>query len=83
MAKVAQQSPVSRNSRTNNQDSDISPSLRRANIVCHPDLLTDQEYAASIVQNFSEHTEYCCDPLKEEVIKKVLDIKSFDYKALN
>ena len=31
---------------------------------------------------FAEHVEICSEPLKEEILKKVNDLKSRDYKLL-
>jgi hypothetical protein len=31
---------------------------------------------------FAEHVEFCGEPFKEEILKKVLELKGRDYKLL-
>lgn len=34
------------------------------------------------VEMFAEHVEFCGEPFKEEILKKVLELKGRDYKLL-
>ncbi len=41
-----------------------------------------QENATAAVEMFVEHVECCGEPFKEEILKKVLELKNRDYKIL-
>jgi hypothetical protein len=45
-------------------------------------VLNTQELTQQFVETFSEHVEFCGEPFKEEILKKVLELKSKDYKLL-
>lgn len=34
------------------------------------------------MESFEEHVEFCGEPFKEEILKKVLELKGRDYKLL-
>lgn len=45
-------------------------------------ILNTQEHMQAVVEMFAEHVEFCGEPFKEEILKKVLELKGRDYKLL-
>jgi hypothetical protein len=45
-------------------------------------ILNTRENLQAVVEMFAEHVEICSEPLKEEILKKVNDLKGRDYKLL-
>lgn len=45
-------------------------------------IIDTQENAHAMLEVFNEHVENCGEPLKEDILKKALELKGNDYKIL-
>jgi hypothetical protein len=45
-------------------------------------ILNTRENEQAVIDQFAEHVEFCAEPLKEEILKKVNELKSRDFKLL-
>ncbi len=45
-------------------------------------ILNTRENLHAAVEMFTEHVEFCAEPFKDEVLKKVNELKSRDHKLL-
>lgn len=45
-------------------------------------ILNTQDHEQQVVETFAEHVDFCGEPFKEEILKKVLELKGNDYKIL-
>ena len=42
-------------------------------------VLNTAEHMQAVIEMFGEHVEFCGEPFKEEILKKVLELKGRDY----
>jgi len=51
---------------------------------CHSQstILNTRENLQAVVEMFAEHVEFCSEPFKEEILKKVNELKGRDHKLL-
>jgi len=45
-------------------------------------ILNTRENLSAAVEMFTEHVEFCAEPFKDEVLKKVNELKNRDHKLL-
>jgi hypothetical protein len=45
-------------------------------------IINTQEYMAASFEQFCEHVDFCGEPFKEEIMKKVQELKRKDHKCL-
>lgn len=45
-------------------------------------IINTHERTQVVIEHFAEHVEFCGEPFKEDILKKVLELKSKDYKIL-
>lgn len=45
-------------------------------------ILNTHDHEQQVVESFAEHVDFCGEPFKEEILKKVLELKGNDYKIL-